>query len=159
MSGSIPDVTFYESLADRSVLIEDYDRSTRRRATSSDFTRVSTVFVLQGRDKTGRGEDVTYDETEHELLAAGEATIDLPPPGEYTVDEFSNRLDAVGLFPAENPESEAYRHYRRWGLESAALDLALRQADTNLGAALDRSYEPVEFVVSTRLVFEPGSRL
>jgi len=144
-------VTLYDSLADHTLLVEEYDLSTRRRPTSSDFTRETTVFTLRGRDKTGQGEDVTYDEAEHELLAAGDATIDLPPPGEYTLDGFSNRLDAVDLFPAGDPESEAYRRYRRWGLESAALDLALRQADTDLGEVLGRSYDPVEFVVSTRL--------
>ena len=40
--------------------------------------------------------------------------------------------------------------YRRWAFESAALDLALRQNDLSLGAALGREYSRVRFVVSTR---------
>jgi hypothetical protein len=40
--------------------------------------------------------------------------------------------------------------YRRWAFESAALDLALRQNDLSLGAAVGREYRPVRFVVSTR---------
>jgi hypothetical protein len=40
--------------------------------------------------------------------------------------------------------------YRRWAFESAALDLALRQNDLSLGAAIGRDYRPVRFVVSTR---------
>ena len=44
----------------------------------------------------------------------------------------------------------ASRDYRRWAFESAALDLALRQNELSLGAALERDYGPVRFVVSTR---------
>ena len=40
--------------------------------------------------------------------------------------------------------------YRRWAFESAALDLALRQNDLSLGAAVGREYRPLRFVVSTR---------
>ncbi|MFT4889330.1 MAG: hypothetical protein ACI9YT_000239 [Halobacteriales archaeon] len=150
-------MTLYDDLASLPLAVEDYDLSTRRRPTSSDFTRVTTVFALHGPGETGRGEDVTYDEAEHDALAEEGATIDFPTPGEYTLDEFSARLDTVDLFPAGDPEGEAARHYRRWGLESAALDLALRQADANLGTALDRSYDPVRFVVSTRLGDPPAA--
>ena len=50
--------------------------------------------------------------------------------------------------------SASYDH-RRWAFESAALDLALRQAGLSLGAALDLTYHPVRFVVSTRLDIRP----
>lgn len=40
------------------------------------------------------------------------------------------------------------RSYRRWALEAAALDLALRQAGASLGEALGRAVRPVRFVVS-----------
>ena len=49
------------------------------------------------------------------------------------------------------PERDVSREYRRWAFESAALDLALRQAGTNLAAALDREPRPVNFVSSMRL--------
>jgi len=43
---------------------------------------------------------------------------------------------------------------------SAALDLALRQANTNLADQLDSTYDPVRFVVSTRLEEPPtGDRV
>jgi hypothetical protein len=45
---------------------------------------------------------------------------------------------------------DASLQYRRWAFESAALDLALRQAGLSLGGVLDREYRPVRFVVSTR---------
>ncbi len=66
------------------------------------------------------------------------------------LDSFSATLEATDLW-SEPPDEERFRHYRRWGFESAALDLALQQDDTDLGAALGRQYDPVNFVVSTRL--------
>ena len=41
--------------------------------------------------------------------------------------------------------------YRRWAFESAALDLALRQAGASLADALGLRPAPSRFVVSTRL--------
>jgi hypothetical protein len=46
---------------------------------------------------------------------------------------------------------DAFRLYRRWGFESAALDLALRQAGRSIAEALDREPRPVRFVVSKRI--------
>ena len=43
------------------------------------------------------------------------------------------------------------RLYRRWAFESAALDLALRQAGQPLHEVLGREPRPVTFVVSLRL--------
>ena len=44
----------------------------------------------------------------------------------------------LDLFPGFTPQQEVYRRYRRWGFESAALDLALRQDGTSLHALLGR---------------------
>jgi L-alanine-DL-glutamate epimerase-like enolase superfamily enzyme len=66
------------------------------------------------------------------------------------LDGISRRLDGVDLFP-KSPVRETSTDYRRWAFESAALDLALRQAGISLGEALGESYRPVRFVVSTRL--------
>jgi hypothetical protein len=46
---------------------------------------------------------------------------------------------------------EVSRLYRRWAFESAALDLALRQAGRPLAQAVSRDARPVNFVVSMRL--------
>src|SRR5690606_7529090 len=48
------------------------------------------------------------------------------------------------------------RLYRRWALESAALDLALRQAGRSLAEALGRAPAPVEYVVSLGLGEPPS---
>ncbi len=140
----------YDRLASLSLSIEDTGRSRRERDTSSGFRRVTTTFELSGDGVTGRGEDVTYETADHDALAeVPSSAFDLA--GEYTFGEFSDRLDGIDLFPTKPPEQDRFRHYRRWALESAGLDLALRQADLSLGDALDRSYDPVRFVVSTRL--------
>jgi len=136
----------YDRVADLALTVEDCTFELRERATSSGFDRVTTTISLSGDGETGRGEDVTYTNEAHHALA--EHTIDLA--GEYTVDSFSAALDEADCWP-EPPDEERFRHYRRWGFESAALSLALKQADTSLGAALGRDYDPVEFVVSTRL--------
>jgi L-alanine-DL-glutamate epimerase-like enolase superfamily enzyme len=51
----------------------------------------------------------------------------------------------------------AYQDYRRWALESAALDLALRQAGTSLHAQLGREPRPLRFGVSLRLGEPPSA--
>ena len=141
---------FYDRVADLPLAVESTDRTRRERDTSSDFTRVTTTVSLSGGGETGRGEDVTYATEDHDALADAPADpFDLT--GEWTFDEFSAALDGADLFPTKEPEREDFRHYRRWALEAAGLDLALRQADETLAGLLDRSEDPVRFVVSTRL--------
>ena len=67
--------------------------------------------------------------------------------GEWTLSSFSAALDRVDLFPVA-PYVPDFRHFRRWAFESAALDLALRQAGLSLAAALGRDARPVTFVMS-----------
>ena len=141
-------MSLYEQVADLPLTIDAETRERRERDTSSGFTRVTTTFVLDGEDETGRGEDVAYDTEDHDALAE---VGDLGLTGEYTFAEFSEMLDDVDRFPTREPERESARHYRRWGVESAGLDLALRQTGERLGDVLDRTYDPVRFVVSTRL--------
>ena len=61
--------------------------------------------------------------------------------------------------PGAPERAEVSRDYRRWAYESAALDLALRQAGTNLAAALGREPKPLNFVNSLRLAgFDPSEK-
>jgi hypothetical protein len=110
---------------------------------STQFTRVTTTVVLAGEGEQGRGEDVTYTAEDHDWFP------ELDPPGRTTLGEVSAELDGLRLFEAE-PKMPAWADYRRWAFESAVLDLALRQNDLSLGAALEHDYHPVRFVVSTR---------
>ena len=139
----------YRRLASLPVEITDYRIEQREQETSSDFTRVTTIITLHGDGVSGRGEDVTYDSEPHETLAKLPAPWDLT--GSFTLDSFSRHLDDVDLFPRGGESSDMFQHYRRWALESAALDLALKQQTKSLGDALDEEYRPVRFIVSTRL--------
>ena len=138
----------YETLADLPLVVDSVDTVRHERDTSSGFVRASTVVELSGEGVTGRGEDVTYEYDEHDPECWDALSLDFS--GEYTLDSFSERLADTDLFP-EPPDREVFENYRRWGFESAALDLALRQADTTLSERLGRSVDPVDFVVSTRL--------
>ncbi|MFC7141438.1 hypothetical protein ACFQMA_16560 [Halosimplex aquaticum] len=142
----------YDRVADLPLVVDGFDLDRHEMDTSAGFTRVTTVVELRGDGERGRGEDVTYDIEDHDRLrdARDDGALDWDLAGEYTFDEFSAALDDLDLFP-EPPERAASRHYRRWAVESAALDLALRQADTTFAEALGREYDPVRFVVSTRL--------
>jgi hypothetical protein len=110
---------------------------------STQFTRVTTTVVLAGEGEQGRGEDVTYTAEDHDWFP------ELDPPGRTTLGELSAELDGLQLFETE-PKMPAWADYRRWAFESSALDLALRQNDLSLGAAMKSDYQPVRFVVSTR---------
>ena len=91
--------------------------------------------MLVGGGLEGRGEDVTYAAEDHDDYPAA-----LPLAGEWTLDGFSQQLGGLDLFPGRPPQQEFFRNYRRWGFESAALDLALRQRKLSLGEALGRPY-------------------
>ncbi|GAB7008273.1 hypothetical protein [Halorubrum trueperi] len=138
----------YERIADLSVTIESIERRRYVGETTSGFERTTTEFRLAGDGVVGRGEDVTYETADHDALV-GTDPIDLE--GEWTIAELSTHLDGIDLFSAKPPEKETFRKYRRWAVESAALDLALRQRDESLGGLLGIESAPVRFVVSTRL--------
>jgi L-alanine-DL-glutamate epimerase-like enolase superfamily enzyme len=141
--------SLWSSLADLRLRIDDYTIERREQAVSSEFTRVTTTVVLHGDGETGEGEDVTYTAADHEGFPAGEMLS-----GTWTLHDYSLRLDELVLFSAE-PQMGASRDYRRWAFESAALDLALRQAGRSLADALGRAYRPVRFVASTRADISP----
>jgi hypothetical protein len=144
----------YERVADLPLEISDYALEGLSKVVSSGFERVTTVIRLRGGGEEGAGEDVTYD------AGYQRAQVDLGPvlplAGTWTVDSFARHLAELDTFPAGAPEREVYRNYRRWAFESAALDLALRQAGRSLADAVGRSPGPVTFVVSTRMGEPPS---
>jgi L-alanine-DL-glutamate epimerase-like enolase superfamily enzyme len=138
----------WERLAELELEIDEYALEGLEAQVSSEFLRKSTLIELRGRGEEGVGEDVTYDALDHELAQAAGAT--LPLAGRYTLASFSAHLAGLELFPTP-PQREVSARYRTWAYESAALDLALRQAGVSLHAALAREPAPVRFVVSLRL--------
>jgi hypothetical protein len=147
----------YEMIADLPLTVEECSFEGLE-LSLGEFERLTTVVKLRGGGEEGIGEDVVYDAVDH----IGQQSHG-PPAGlahSGTFDEFSRKLDRIDLFPAGPPErEEVSRDYRRWAFESAALDLALRQAGTNLAAALGHQPRPLNFVSSLRLAgFSPTEK-
>lgn len=103
----------------------------------------TTLLRLGGLGEEGLGEQVGMEDTQRGLRES-----DFPVTGAWpTLADFLAHLDTIDMWP-EPPEYELERNWRRWTFESAALDLALRQAGTNLPDALGRTARPVTFVNS-----------
>jgi hypothetical protein len=127
----------YDAVKDLSITIERVEIEPHELAVKH-FRRRTTVIHLHGAGQEGAGEDVSYEE-EMQLAFTDEALPDLT--GEHTLDSFS-------ALAAGQPG------YRPWGLESAALDLALRQAGRSLADVVGREPQPVRFVVSQSAIRE-----
>ncbi len=118
------------------------------------WPRHTTVVELRGGGLVGSGEDVIYDSTAQRAWQAEPRGI-AALCGRWTLAELSHRIDGIDVFPAP-PADAAHSLYRRWALESAALALALAQAETTLGAVLGREVAPVRYVVSLALGDPPS---
>jgi hypothetical protein len=129
-------MTSYDRVRSLPLHVEKYSLEPLEREVARGFTLRRTVVVLRGGGEEGRGEEVDYDPAQQARFQ--EHGGELPLQGEHTLESFS-------LLHAGQTE------YRRWAFESAALDLALRQAGRSLGEALGREQKPLRFVVSTRV--------
>jgi L-alanine-DL-glutamate epimerase-like enolase superfamily enzyme len=138
----------WEQLAELPVQIDGYRLEPLQTALSAEFVRKTTVIHLHGGDEEGVGEDVTYAVEDQEALQR--SGTKLPLAGSYTLATFAEHLRSLDLFPLPTQRPE-FRLYRNWAFDSAALDLALRQAGSTLHAALGRDPRPVSFVASLRL--------
>jgi L-alanine-DL-glutamate epimerase-like enolase superfamily enzyme len=145
----------YDALAELPLRIDSYSLEGRSRRISPEFERVTTTIHLHGGGEEGLGEDVTYGPDEQR--AQQEAGPVLPLAGDWTIDSLSQHLDTLDLFQSHSPGMPAFRDYRRWAFESAAADLALRQAGRSLADVLGREPQPVHFVVSLRLGDPPSA--
>ena len=143
----------YELLADLPVKIDGYTLEPLEKSLSAEFVRKTTVIHLQGNGEEGIGEDVTYAIEDQEALQR--SGTELPLAGGYTLRSFAEHLRSLDLFPLPTQRPE-FRLYRNWAFDSAALDLALRQAHSTLHGALGREPQPVVFVASLRLGEPPS---
>ena len=142
-------MTLYDALAQLPLEIDSYALEERSRTISAEFERVTTTIHLHGGGEEGLGEDVTYGpDDQRAQLDAGPV---LPLAGSWTIDSFSRHLDGLDLFGGAEPGMPAYFDYRRWAFESAAADLALRQAGRSLAEVRGREPQPINFVVARRL--------
>ena len=126
-SKSMPE-SLWKRLASTPLEVERYELERLEQPVTRGFTRVSTVIHLHGGGQEGLGEDITWYAEHHDAEQAAGAVR--PLAGTWTLESFS---DALAI---EHP-------HHRWAYESAALDLALRQAGTSLAEALGREPRPV----------------
>lgn len=140
-------MTTYARVAELSVDIETWTFAPLTLAVSGGWERRTTLVRAHGRGSIGVGEDVTYETGDHEAVDASPLRL---PTGRSTLDGFSRAVDECDLWP-RGPEREPSRDYRRWAIESAGLDLALRQAGRGLGDALGRPARALRFVASLSL--------
>ena len=139
----------FDTLSGLALTVERYELEGLRTQVSSGFERLTTVVHLLGDGHEGVGEDVVYDSGDQKLLQ--QVGPVQPLAGEFTLGEFCELTDRLDLFAREPEHAEVSRLYRRWTFQSAALDLALRQAGTPLHEALGRPARPLTFVVSLGL--------
>jgi hypothetical protein len=142
-------VSSWAAVADLPLVVEGCELELLERATPSGWTRQTTLIRLVGGGETGLGEDVVYQGEEHVAQVAAGPPAELV--GRFTLASFSATVGELDLFPAGAPEMPVSRAYRRWGFESAALDLALRQAGRSLAEVLGRTPRRVSFVNSMGL--------
>jgi hypothetical protein len=134
-------MSLYDKIRELPLHVDGYFLEPLEREVARGFTLRRTVVVLHGKGEEGRGEEVDYNPAIQQQFQ--ERGGELPLAGEHTLESFS-------LLHAGQTD------YRRWAFESAALDLALRQAGLSLADALGREAKPLRFVVSTRTANVPG---
>ncbi|HEX3277339.1 MAG TPA: hypothetical protein VHR40_02365 [Thermoleophilaceae bacterium] len=139
----------WEQLAALPLELDGYDLEGRELAFSEEFVRYTTVITLRGGAEQGVGEDVVYDGLDHVSFQAAGGSLALA--GSWTLGSFAEHLATLDQFPDPPVRGDTSRRYRNWAFESAALDLALRQAGTALHEHLGRELRPLNYVVSMRL--------
>jgi L-alanine-DL-glutamate epimerase-like enolase superfamily enzyme len=143
----------YALIADLPLQIDSYGLGPLSQQITAERTRRTTLIGLVGGGEEGVGEDATPIEAEQ--LAFQDRGANLPLAGQWTIDSFSDHLANLELIPP-GPYERA-RSFRQWGFESAALDLALRQAGRSLAEILGRPCRPVTFVHSMHLPEPPSA--
>jgi hypothetical protein len=114
---------------------------------------VTTLVRLRGGGEEGLGEDVSPFRDESATLHAMGPV--LPVAGEWTLGSFCEHMHGVEQWQ-KPPEWEPMRRWRNWSFQSAALDLALRQAGRSLHEAVGREPRPIRFVNSLGLGDPPS---
>ncbi|MBV8988716.1 MAG: hypothetical protein JO372_09175 [Solirubrobacterales bacterium] len=145
--------SLWPRLAGLPLVVEECEYDRLRAVLAYGFERITTHVRLVGAGADGLGEDVSVFREDGTTLH--ETRPSLPLEGEWTLAGFCEQLATLELWP-EPPEWDVARRFRNWAFESAALDLALRQAGRSLHDVLGVEPRPVRFVNSLGLGKEPS---
>jgi hypothetical protein len=138
------DESLWPRLAELPLVIDQACEYERMHAVLAyEFDRITTHVRLVGAGANGLGEDVSV--FREDGTALHETRPSLPLAGEWTLAGFCDHLATLALWP-EPPEWDVALRFRNWAVESAALDLALRQAGRPLHEVLELEPMPVRFV-------------
>jgi L-alanine-DL-glutamate epimerase-like enolase superfamily enzyme len=148
------DTSLWPRLAALPLAIEGYELEGLTAELAGGMVRTTIQIRLQGAAHDGLGEDISPFPDDPDALR--NAPADLPLQGEWTLGSFSDHLATLDQWTSP-PEWEAARLYRNWAYESAALDLALRQAGRSLHEVLGRAPRPLTFVNSLGLGDPPST--
>jgi hypothetical protein len=152
-SGSVGGESLWPRLAELPLVVEACELDRLHAVLANDFHRITTHVRLVGAGADGLGEDVSV--FREDGTALHETRPALPLAEEWTLAGFCEHVAGLELWPAP-PEWDAAVGYRNWAFESAALDLALRQAGRSLHDVLGLEPQPVRFVNSLGLGEEPS---
>ena len=151
--------SLWPRLAGLPLVVESREYDRLHAVLAHEFQRVTTHVRLVGAGADGLGEDVSVHVEDGTSLHETQPELSLT--GGWTLAGFCEHLATLDPWPRP-PEWEAARRYRNWAFESAALDLALRQAGRSLHDVLGLEPRPVRFVNSLGLgevpSFEPVRR-
>jgi L-alanine-DL-glutamate epimerase-like enolase superfamily enzyme len=140
------------------VRIERISTSQLELGGAASFTRVTTIVEFHGDGQVGRGEDISYSsDTQAEVPAAIAAREDLI--GEWTIASLAEHLDANPFVTPGGKRMDDKPGYHRWALESAALDLALRQRGSSLASLLEVDWQPLRVSLSMGLGSPPSDEV
>lgn len=145
--------SLWPRLAELALVVESYEYDRLSLVQAHDSQRVTTHVRLLGAGADGLGEDVSVHIEDGSSLH--EMQLELPLEGEWTLNDFCEHLATLELWQ-KPPEWEGMLRFRNWAFESAALDLALRQAGRSLQDVLGLEPQPVRFVNSFGLGKEPS---
>jgi L-alanine-DL-glutamate epimerase-like enolase superfamily enzyme len=147
-SRSVGGETLWPRLAHLPLVVGGWEYGRLHAVLAYGVERVTTQVRLVGAGVDGLGEDVSV--FREDGTALHEARPALPLEGEWTLAGFCAHLAGLELWP-KPPEWDVALRCRNWAFESAALDLALRQAGRSLHDVLGLEPQPVRFVNSLGL--------
>lgn len=133
-----------EAIFELPLVVERYETE----LLTSGYERKTMQVHLDGGGEEGLGEDVSGFDMEG--LPPYSEPPELSLAGEWTLGSFCAHIGALSLW-TEEPAWAPFHRFRRWAFESAALDLAVRQAGRPLPALLGREARPLRFVNSLGL--------
>ncbi len=145
--------SLWPRIAELPLVVEgcEYDRLHAVLAYESE--RITTHVRLAGAGAEGLGEDVSVHREDGSALHETRPACRSRESGPWR--SFCEHLATLELWP-EPPEWDVAVRFRNWAFESAALDLALRQAGRPLDDVLGLEPQPVRFVNSLGLGKEPS---